>query len=220
MPFISSSDLLFHRPWHYAALRPFRTGKIKGVELRTLADSIVEPVRFKRNEHDDEDFAVAFYGTGSLGDIDPQPLYRISRFPGIDGYRVNELSVLIPRSGQIYGIIGTAFQPIGLVLQSAVTEDAIRVNCRTAEQAGYAFLALRAECGRRQLKARAFGGPTPRLDVANVGSVLVPDLPSLDVARLGEWACRIAQYRTTAIARENAARSLIESTLESHAETE
>jgi len=216
----SRLDTNFHRAWHYAALVPFRTGKVKSVELRTLADSIVEPLRFKRTEHDDENFSIPFYGTGSLGDIDPQPLCSISRFPRIDDYRVDERTVLIPRSGQIYGIIGTAFQPIGKVLHSAVTENAIRINCSTAEQAGYAFLALRVACGWRQLKGRAFGGATPRLDLANVGSVLVPDLPGREVARLGSLACRIAQYRTTAVDRENEARCLVESALESHLETE
>jgi type I restriction enzyme S subunit len=184
------------------------------VELRQLADSIVEPLRFKRNEHDEEGFSVPFFGTGSLGDIDPQPLYRISLFSGIDSYRVDQQTVLIPRSGQIYGIIGTAFQPIGQVLHSAVSEDAIRVNCRSPELAGYLFLALRAEYGLRQLKARAFGGSLPRLDAANVGRVMVPELPEREQVRLGRLACRIAEYRTGAIDREAEAKRRIESTLE------
>jgi type I restriction enzyme, S subunit len=210
-------DTNFHRPWHYAALQPFRAGKIKGVALGTLADTIVEPLRFKRTEHSEEDYSIPFFGTGSLGDIDPQPLYRVTRFPGIDDYRVDERTVLIPRSGQIYGIIGTAFQPIGMVLRSAVTEYAIRVNCTTPELAGFIFLALRSDCCRRQLKGRAFGGAVPQLDVVNVTSVLVPHLPRREVTRLGEWACRIAEYRTTAILKENEGRSLVEASLESHA---
>jgi len=48
----------------------------------------------------------------------------------------------------------------------------------------------------------------------------VPDLPGREVARLGSLACRIAQYRTTAVDRENEARCLVESALESHLETE
>ena len=212
-------DTNFHRPWHYAALRPFRAGKIKGVELRSLAESIVEPLRFKRNAHDDEDFAVPFYGTGSLGDIDPRPLYRISRFPGIDDYRVNELSVLIPRSGQIYGIIGTAFQPIGLVLQSAVTEDAIRVNCSTAEQAGYVFLALR-RVWPKTTQGASLRRPdtTPRRcqrrQRSGAGS---SDSRGCPTWQLGTPDSPLPNHRHRP---RNEARSLIESTLESHAETE
>jgi len=195
----------------------FRTGNIKGIELRELVESIVELLRFKRIACDDEDSASPFFGTGSLGDIDPQPLYRIRPFPGIDNYRVDERTVLIPRSGQMHGVVGTAVQPIGAVLGSAVTEDAIRVNSATPELAGYLFLALRSECSRRQLRARAFGNSALRLDAANVGNILLPDLPRSKLARFGQQACRIAHRRTTAVNREREARNLVESALESHA---
>jgi type I restriction enzyme S subunit len=210
-------DTNFHGASHCAALRPFRTGNIKGIELRELVESIVELLRFKRIACDDEDSASPFFGTGSLGDIDPQPLYRIRPFPGIDNYRVDERTVLIPRSGQMHGVVGTAVQPIGAVLGSAVTEDAIRVNSATPELAGYLFLALRSECSRRQLRARAFGNSALRLDAANVGNILLPDLPRSKLARFGQQACRIAHRRTTAVNREREARNLVESALESHA---
>ena len=106
-------DTNFHRAYHYDALAPFLTGTVKNNPLSRFARSIVEPIRFKRLEHDNAEHAIPFFGTGSLGDVDPEPLYSISRSPSIEDYRVDETQILIPRSGQIYGIIGTAFQPIG-----------------------------------------------------------------------------------------------------------
>jgi type I restriction enzyme S subunit len=186
-------DTNFHRAYHHSALQPFASGEVPAVTVARFARSTVEPVRFKRIEHDDADHSIPFFGTGSLADSDPKPLYSISRFPGIDAYLVDARSVLIPRSGQIHGVIGTAFQPIGMVLKAAVTEDAIRVTCASEEEAGYAFLALRSEWGRRQLKARAFGGSIPHLDVNNVGAVLIPRMAKEQVQRLGR---ALRQQRT------------------------
>jgi type I restriction enzyme, S subunit len=210
-------DTNFHRSYHYDALQPYKEGHITGVPVARLADSIVEPVRFKRVEHDDDDNGIPFFGTGSLGDIDPQPLYRIAPFRDIDQYRVDERSILVPRSGQIYGLIGRAMQPIGRVLQSAVTEDAIRVTCSTPEDAGFIFLALRSECGLRQLKARCFGGSIPHLDVVHVGRVLVPDLNLNVRRRLGEMACRVSELRSDAINKECRARDVMEAAIETRA---
>lgn len=207
-------DTNFHRSYHYNALQPYLTHRLKGRTVESLASSIVEPTRFKRIEHRNEEYGVPFFGTGSLGDIDPQPLYRIAPFAEIDQYRVDERTVLIPRSGQIYGIIGRAFQPIGLVLSSAVTEDAIRVTCETPEEAGYIFLALRCECGLRQLKSRCFGGSIPHLDVTHIGRVLVPDLEPKVRRRLGELAGNIIRLRTQAINNEARARKTVEIAIE------
>lgn len=202
-------DTNFHRGYHSDALRPYKSHQVKGKTVASSALEIMEPLRFKRIEHNAE-LGVPFFGTGTLGDINPQPLYRVAPFAGIDNYRVDGRSVLIPRSGQIYGIIGRAFQPIGRVLQSAVTEDAIRVTCETPEQAGYVFLALRSECGIRQLKARCFGGSIPHLDVTHIGRVLIPDLGHKRERQLGERACQVLRLRTNAITEENRAVELVE----------
>ena len=207
-------DTNFHRAYQYDALKPFLTGRVKGIPISTFARSIIEPVRFKRIEHDIKEFSIPFFGTGNLGDIDPEPLYNISRFAGIDEYRVDSKTLLIPRSGQIYGVLGTAFQPIGRVLEGAVTEDAIRINCESPEHSGYAFLALRSEWGKRQLKARAFGGSIPHLDVNNVGAVLIPKLTEKHERRLGQLALDIARLRSESIELENQARTLVENAVE------
>ncbi len=201
-------DANFHRPTHYAALEPFLSGRLTSISVREFASTIVEPSRFKRVQIDDPS-GVDFFGTGTLGDADPAPIYQIASGDWVDSYRVNLNTLLIPRSGQIYGIIGTAYQPIGRVLNAAVTEDAIRVTCEDAAAAGYLYLALRSPYGLFQLKARCFGGSIPHLDVANIGSVVVPRIKKSDVTHLGMLAVNVAKKRTAAIEAEAKAETLL-----------
>ena len=209
-------DTNFHRAYHVEALHPFAAGITPQRTIRSLAQSIIEPARFKRIEISDPS-SVGLCGTGSLADVDPKPMYRIAGGKWVDSYRVDEQTLLIPRSGQIYGIIGRCYQPIGEGLHSAVTEDAIRINCIDQETAGYLYLALSSPFGLRQLKARCFGGSIPTLDVANVASVLIPALGPKERKHLGSEAYRVATMRTEALEKESKARELLVRAIESNA---
>ena len=171
------------------------------------------PLKFKRIEINDPS-AVDFFGTGTLGDADPNPLYQIAGGKWIAPYRVNSETLLVPRSGQISGIIGTTYQPIGKVADAAVTEDAIRIQCDSPEVAGYLYLALRSTFGLRQLKARCYGGSIPHLDVTNIGMVRVPKVSESELKRLGGLAVSIGEMRSAAILAERKGRALIESAIE------
>ena len=71
---------------------------------------------------------------------------------GIEELIVNQKMVLVPRSGQVSGIIGTAVLPYGELIGGAVSEHAVRIQCSTEIMAGFIFVVLRSEYGRRQLK--------------------------------------------------------------------
>ena len=207
-------DNNFHSPRHYAALRPFSDGRVKGVSVGQLAASVVEPTRFKRIRHDDPEHSVPMYGTGEIGNVDPQPISYITAFRNHEDYAVGPLAVLIPRSGQLNGIIGTATLPIGGIRTGVVSEHAIRIACRNEAETGYMFLALRSETGRTQLKARAFGGSIPTLDVNNVSAVLVPELTPARREHFGKAAFQVAKLRTEAIEKETLAREKLVSAIE------
>ena len=207
-------DNNFHSPRHYAALLPFTGGQVKGVSVGQLAKSVVEPKRFKRIEHDNPEHSVPMFGTGEIGNVDPQPISHITAFRGYEAYAVGSLAVLIPRSGQLNGIIGTATLPIGGVRTGVISEHAIRIFCRNEAETGYLFLALRSETGRTQLKARAFGGSIPTLDVNNVSAVLVPELTPARREHFGKAAFQIAKLRTEAIEKETLAREKLVSAIE------
>jgi len=91
----------------------------------------------------------------------------------------------------------------------AVTEDAIRVNCISKTLAGYLYIALNSEYGKRQLKCRAFGSSIPHLDVGNVAAVLVPAVPTEGEKDLGRRGLTVVENRNEAIRLEDEARSIL-----------
>jgi type I restriction enzyme S subunit len=207
-------DTKFHGPRHYSVQRTFDHQKVKAISVGQLALGVFEPMRFKRIEHDNPEHSVPLFGTGNIGDVDPEPIARIMAFPGCEDYAVGALAVLIPRSGQLNGIIGTAVLPIGGVRTGVVSEHAIRIRCRNEAETGYIFLALWSETGRAQLKSRAFGGSIPTLDVTNISSVLVPELTETKRERFGMAAFQVAKLRTKAIETERLAREKLVNAIE------
>jgi len=209
-------DGLFHSNYHRSVLDPLlKLPKSRRTTVDELATRVIEPARFKRIPVDDPQYGVPFFGTSALMRADPEATYLISkRTGGIDELRVSETSLLIPRSGQLVGIIGQAVLPYGDLLGGAVSEDAIRVSAPDSSTAGYLFACLSSEYGRRQLKARAFGSSIPHLDVRMIGGCTVPDLGEKLIAKLGARAFTVASARHEAVQKERQARVLVESWIE------
>lgn len=218
---VSSSAVLerldgsFHSQFHREVLDALNSASVPMTAVSSFAHSVVEPKRFKRIQIKDPNYGISLFGTSALMWADPIPSYLIPRtMNGIDELIVNQKTVLIPRSGQIAGIIGTAILPYGALIGGAVSEDAIRVHCKTEIDAGFIFIALRSQYGYRQLKARAYGSSIPHLDVTQVGSVQIPNLADDLVEKIGSLGLRSAQLRHEAILNEQEARSLVERTIE------
>ena len=147
--------------------------------------------------------------------VDPEASYLLARrTPDFENLIVDETTVLMPRSGQLNGIIGHAVLPYGDVVGGTVTEHAIRLSCRNATTAGYLFACLSSEYARRQLKARAFGSSIPSLDESAVAGVVLPRLDDLRMRRLGRRAFAVRTARHDAIGREREARALVEHWIE------
>jgi type I restriction enzyme S subunit len=211
----SRLDGFYHSTYHSEALQDLMQGKLGVIEIGSIAESIIEPNRFKRAPVNNPTHGLPFFGTAALMRIDPEPTYYIARRqPGVEQYIVDESTLLIPRSGQLSGIIGVCVLPYGKVIHGAVTEDAIRIRCRTAVDTGYLFIALNGEHGIRQLKARAYGSSIPHLDVHQIGCVFVPKLPEKERERIGEMGVYIGKLRDTAIRLEAEARTIVETAIE------
>ncbi|MCE8052523.1 restriction endonuclease subunit S [Halomonas daqingensis] len=211
----SRMDGSFHSLFHEEVLRSLRTADVGAKAVVDIAESIFEPKRFKRVQVEDEAFGIPMFGTTALMWADPQPSFFLPKsMPGVNELVVDKRTVLIPRSGQVSGIIGTAVLPFGKLVGGAVSEHAIRVHCREDIDAGYLLVALRSEYGIRQLKSRAYGSSIPSLDVRQVGETLVPDLPEDVFEQIGALGLRSAELRGRAIDLENEARSLVERTIE------
>jgi type I restriction enzyme, S subunit len=214
---ISRLDGLFHSNYHKSALEPLlKLPKSSRTNVGAIANQVIEPLRFKRVPLDNQDYGIPFFGTSAIMAIEPIPAYYIpKKMPGIERYIVDDKTLLVPRSGQLAGIIGHVVFPYGSVVGGAVTEDAIRIKTKSKIIAGYLFVALSSEYGRRQLKARAFGSSIPHLDVRMIRETVIPLLSSNDFEEIGTIGYQIAQARSEAIEKEQLARKLVEEFIES-----
>jgi len=212
---VKRMDASFHSPFHEDVLCSIRTIAVGTSSVRDIAESIFEPKRFKRVQVDGEEFGIPMFGTTALMWADPQPSFLIpKRLASEYELVVDERTILIPRSGQIAGIIGSAVLPYGKLIGGAVSEDAIRIRCRSEIDAGYLFVALNSEYGRRQLKARAYGSSIPHLDVDQIGNVLIPNLDSDLRRRIGSVGFESSELRSEAVNLEQIARDLVERTIQ------
>jgi type I restriction enzyme, S subunit len=209
-------DGLFHSSYHRSALSPLMgLPPTRRTTVRDLSTRVFEPARFKRVSVEDLAYGVPFFGTSALMRADPDASYLLAkRTPGIDELTVTKTTLLIPRSGQLVGLIGHAVLPHGDVLGGAVSEDAIRVVAPDEGTAGYLYACLSSEYGRRQLKARAFGSSIPHLDVRVIGDIVVPQLDDPAMKKFGTRAFAVASARHEALRKEREARALVERWIE------
>ena len=205
-------DGLFHSNYHQSALEPLlRLPASRRTIVAELATRVFCPPMFKRIRVADPRYGAPFFGTSALMRADPDPSYLLSgRTAGFDNLFVDETTVLVPSYGQLDGIIGHVALPHGDVVGGTVTHLATRVFCRNAACAGYLFATLSSEYGRRQLKARAFGGSIPHLDEASVAGVVLPRLDDRQMKELGRRAFAVRTARHDAVTKEREARSVVE----------
>jgi type I restriction enzyme, S subunit len=218
---VSSSDLIkrldavFHSAFHREVVTSLGNSSIPSIRIADIAVSVVEPKRFKRIHVEDAEYGIPLFGTTALMWADPQPSYFIPKnMVGADELIVDRCTVLIPRSGQLSGLIGTAVLPYGQLVGGAVSEDAIRIHCDNEFDAAFIFIALRSEHGRRQLKARAYGSSIPHLDVSQIEQVQLPGFNGEERKRIGEMGASASKLRDQAISLESQARALVERTIE------
>ena len=209
-------DGLFHSNYHLEALAWLqRLPEDRRTTVGALATRVFQPPIFKRVPVEDPRYGAPFFGTSALMRADPDASYLLSRrTKGFTDLFVDETTVLIPRSGQLVGIIGHAVMPHGDVVSGAVTEDAIRVFSPSESTAGYLFACLASEYGRRQLKARACGSSIPHLDESTVAGVTVPRLDDPQMEEFGRRAFAVRTARHEAVCREREARALVEHWIE------
>lgn len=202
-------DAFFHGQYHAEALTSLRGGARRACPLRTLVAGVEEPNRFKRVVLDSDSTGTPLFGTSAIFWNDPEPSYYLPQKLA-KPYIVTRRTLLIPRSGQLSGVIGRVVLPYGDIVGGAVSEDAIRVHCQSENDAGFLFVFLSSEHGLRQLKARTFGSSIPHLDVRQIGSCLVPEKSADLWTEIGEMGLKVSRLRDEAIVHERSARAMVE----------
>lgn len=203
-------DAAFSSRYHQEAREAVKASANGARRLAEYVERVFEPTRLKRVKIDSKEHGVPFFGTSALLWADPQPNYRIPRNETAKPYIVNESTVLVPRSGQKGGIIGTAVLPYGDVIGGAVSEHAIRVICSDEVLSGFVYIGLSLETSVRQLKARPYGSSIPSLSESHLESVLLPDVKAPILEEIGLMGAKVARLRDAAIKAERDAIALVE----------
>ncbi len=205
-------DGFFHSRYHRDATETIKqSGRFQ--TLAQFTSSIVEPNRFKRVVLDADSGGVPLFGTSAIFWNDPEASYYLPHKLA-EPYIVSTNTLLVPRSGQLQGVIGRPVLPYGDIIGGAVSEDAIRINCHTPVEAGLLFVFLTSDYGLRQLKARAFGSSIPHLDVRQIGECLMPELDREVADRIGRAGLRVSELRSEALRLERWARRAVEEQIE------
>ncbi len=209
-------DGLFHSNYHRSALEPLlRLPVARQTTISRVSNGIFHPARFKGIRVDDPLYGHRFFNTSALMRAEPDISYYLAkRTARVDELMVDELTVLIPASGQVNGIIGHPVLPYGEVIGGAVSQDAIRIFCENEAVSGYLFAFLSSEYGRRQLKSRTFGSSIPHLSVSGVEEVVLPEFGAVDMRHFGHRAFAVRTARHDAVTKEREARSLLERWIE------
>ncbi|MCB9865520.1 MAG: hypothetical protein H6816_02645 [Phycisphaerales bacterium] len=169
----------------------------------TIADAGYDvwlPGRFRRVA---SEAGVPLLDTSALGAINPSPTRVIKDGDFGDPYRgrVCRHWILMPRSGQVYGILGTPT----LALQSweswVISDDALRIKPRndSSARSGYMLTALgHPTLGRPLVKAIAYGSSIPHIDPDDLSNFHVVRLNAKQEGEIADLAEAAATARSDA----------------------
>lgn len=196
----------FHNPGA-AAIRAHLAKQGQGfTKISDAGYSVWVPGRYKRIPASD---GVEYYDSADLLEICPESVKRFADCSFGDEYRgrVKDGWLLVPCSGQVYGIIGSVVMA-GLSLDGQVVSNHVmRLAGRDDMKlrAGYLLTALsHPKLGRPLVKALPFGSSVPEIDPSELASLEIVRLPSREEEVLADLAEESASLRATADEKERA----------------
>jgi len=201
-------DASFHSPG-VAEIRCFLAKRGRGfVTISQAGYDVWLPSRFRRVS---AAAGVALIESSALLQTNPEITKRIADLDFGDPYRgrVKPGWVLLARSGQVYGIIGTAVLATEALENLVVSDHVIRVAPRPGcvLPPGYLLVALsHPTLGRPIVKSLAYGSSVPSIDPGDLAEIPIVRLRTADelaIAELAEAGAR-AQAAADAVERSMA----------------
>jgi type I restriction enzyme S subunit len=207
-------DAFYHTPRVVGAREAL--ARRTAVRLGNKVESVFEPNRGPRLKVDDPSFGVPFLSSSEVFRLDPVGEYLISkrRTPHLDKLLVSERDLLLPRSGQLGGIIGRAVLPLPTYYGHAASEHLVRVRCKSKEDAFFLWSVFASEPGYLATVGTAFGSSIPSLDCELIADMKVPwfdDAKRLDLSKL---VATSVEATTRAIHSERKAVRIVEDAIE------
>lgn len=206
----------FHHSHLVAGARGALIKAPKSKRIGSVTQAVFEPNRGARKKVDDPSYGVPFLSSSEVFALDPIGDYSISRkhTSDLQALLITQEDVLVPRSGQIGGIIGRAVLPVPTTYGNAASEHLVRIRCRTHEDACYLWAVLASEPGYWALVGTAFGSSIPSLDCELISRLGVPWVDGTEreaIVRMTQSALRL---QDEAIRAERAAIARVERAIE------
>jgi len=186
------------------------------VRLGDKVESVFEPNRGPRLKVDDPAFGVPFLSSSEVFRLDPVGEYSISkrRTPHLDNLLVSERDLLLPRSGQLGGIIGRAVLPLPTYYGHAASEHLVRVRCKAKEDAFFLWSVFASEPGYLATIGTAFGSSIPSLDCELIADMKVPWFDDAKRRELSKLVAESVEASTRAVHAERMAIRIVEEAIE------
>ena len=184
----------------------------RSVRLGDQVERVFEPNRGSRLKVTDPAFGVPFLSSSSVFELNPSAEYLVSRSltPHLEGLLLSDCDVLLPRSGQLGGIIGRAVLPLPMNVGQAGSEHLVRVRCHSPSDAAYLWAVLASEPGYWALIGTAFGSSIPSLDSSLISELMVPWLSEADRQKIATLASKAVAAQNKGNELETAAVDLLE----------
>ena len=184
--------------------------------LADNVESVFEPNRGPRLKVENPAFGVPFLSSSEAFRLDPIGEYSISkrRTQNLESLLVCDRDLLLPRSGQLGGIIGRAVLPLPTYYGHAASEHLVRVRCRSKEDAFYLWAVFASDPGYLATIGTAFGSSIPSLDCGLLGDLQVPWLGGTTRQNLSTLVASSVSATTKAIYLEREAVRLVEDAIE------
>jgi hypothetical protein len=193
-------DATIHNPGVSAVRRHLARRGTGFVTIAGAGYDVWLPTRFRRIPAED---GVVLFESSDLTELNPDFTKKIADGDFGDPYRgrVEEGWVLLARSGQTYGILGTAVLSGKALEGKVISDDVIRIRAKQEAKikTGYLVTALSHPLfGRPLVKSLAYGSSIPHIDVGDVQTHEVVRLKDCEEAAIAELAEQSARARAAA----------------------
>lgn len=168
-----------------------------------------------------EDYGVPFFTSGEIfrADVTPERFLLRKSLKGDEVWQTREEDLLIARSGQVGGIIGTGVWADSRFDGACVSPHVLKLRVTNQSvDAGYlyAFLCC-TDVGYRQLIRGAAGSSVPFLSINDILAIKLPRMSEDDEARIGEMVRQAGRLAAEAQQLEKDAVKMVEDAIEAAA---
>jgi len=178
----------------------------QAIEWQSLGDigcQIWLPNRFRRVPAED---GLELVDSSSIFEINPDPGRRIAadQIADRNGGMVELDWLMMSRSGQIYGLLGSVVLATTAHEGKVVSDDVIRIDTNSGIDPGYLYVVLsHNDLGRPRVKALAYGSSIPHIEVEDLKQLGIPRLESEVEQAIGSLAREAFASWASADAAEN-----------------